>query len=543
MNPAGLSTGLCSKTERCGRECEQIANSCYASIGVLHIPAFNDVIDNWANWPIVGRLVPTQNQESVDRLGVRGGHGELVDDVATGAAAIASGFDVPPALSDERVERCFERALALTEAGGGSPEMRRSAAVEFIGNSVAKLAVDGALQVGEAWTAVLMSAEAIDLAPGAALLAVYLRALSSFEAAQLLPQAAMDLVLTLLVELGPARAGSLWVRGANGRMECVAVAGDAPQSRRMRDAAAAVANGEEYDSPHLCAVSIDRWDRPYAVLVARTCATGCARTTAWLREAAAALAPVFEREALYDRSAQREHELVAALERRLLRFGYDLHDGPLQEVAALAQDLRHAHDKISTVVDRGHRDRLKGRFADLEARLNGLDSNLRDLAHSVRPSTVVERPFEVALRSQVESLGRSSGITATCAVAGSTETLTDSQKIALYRLVQECLANVRKHSEATQVDVRVRARPRSIEVTVTDNGRGFDLHTEVQRAFAENRLGLAGVSERVRLLGGVVEIEASIGAGVTVRATLPRWRPARAEQPASPAPSTYATTG
>jgi signal transduction histidine kinase len=501
------------------------------------------VIDKWADRPIVSGLVPTQNQVSVDKLGAGGTHGELVDDVATGAAAIAFGLDVAPTLSDERVERCFTRALALTEAGGGSPEMRRSAAVDFIGNAVTKLAVDGALEPGEAWTAVLVSAEAIDLAPGAALLAVYLRALSSSEAAQLLPQAAMDLVLSLLVELGPARAGSLWVRGASGRMECVAAAGEAPQSRRMREAAAAIANDEEYDSPHLCAVTVERWDRAYAVLVARTCSTGCARTNAWLREAALALTPVFEREALYDRSARRERDLVAALERRLLRVGYDLHDGPLQELAALAQDVRHAHDRISTVVDRVYRERLRGRFADLEARLTAIDSSLRDLAHSVRPSTVVERPFEVALRNQVESLARSSAITATCEVEGNTGTLTDSQKIALYRLVQECLANVRKHSAATQVDVSVHARARNIEMTVTDNGCGFDLRTTVQRAFSENRLGLAGVSERVRLLGGAVDIEARVGAGVTVRATLPRWRPARIESQASPAPSTYAATG
>jgi signal transduction histidine kinase len=499
------------------------------------------VIGKWADRPIVSRLVPTQNQVSVEKLGVGDERGEVAGEIAVGAAAIAAGA-ATPALSDDRIERSFARALQLTDAGGGSPEMRRAAAVEFIGNAVTTLAVDGAFQPGEAWTAVLASADAIDLAPGAALLAVYLRALSSSEAAQLTPQATMDLVVSLLVELGPARAASLWVRSPSGRMECVAGSGDAPQSRRMREAAAAVANEEDIDSPHLCGVTVDRWDRPYAVLVARTCSTGCARMTAWLREAASSLTPVFEREALYDRSTQRERELVAALERRLLRVGYDLHDGPLQELAALAQDVRHAHRTISTVVDGVYRDRLTGSFSDLEARLAALDASLRDLAHSVRPSTVVERPFEVALRNQVDALAQTSGIAVSCELDGNMRTLTDSQKIALYRLVQECLANVRKHSRATQVDVLVRARARFIELTITDNGRGFDLRTTVQRAFAKNRLGLAGVSERVRLLGGAVDIEARVGAGVTVRATLPRWRPASVV-PTSPATPTFAATG
>jgi two-component system sensor histidine kinase UhpB len=103
--------------------------------------------------------------------------------------------------------------------------------------------------------------------------------------------------------------------------------------------------------------------------------------------------------------------------------------------------------------------------------------------------------------------------------------LTDSQKIVLYRVVQESDANVRKHSGATRADVRLRAAAAYVEATVEDNGRGFDVHSTVARALDASRLGLAGVSERVRLLGGAVEIEARVGEGVLVRATLPRWRP------------------
>jgi signal transduction histidine kinase len=478
----------------------------------------------------------------VDKLAGGVGHRELVDDIVVGAAAIARGDAVPAQPADDRVDRCLTRALGLTEVGGGMPEMRRAAAVEFIGDAVTTLAVDGAFQPGEARTAVAAAAEAIELTPGAALLAVYLRALASSDAAQLTPHSTMELVVSLLVELGPARGASLWVREPAGRMKCLAGAGEAPQSRRMRDAATALTNGEEGDSPHVCAVSVNRWDRPFAVLVARACAGGCARTNVWLREAATALAPVFEREALYNRGAERERELVAALERRLLRIGYDLHDGPLQELAALAQDMRHAHDQISAVIDCAYHDRLNGSFSDLEVRLGAIDATLRELAHSARPSTVVERPLEVALRDQVVSLTRSSGIVATFEVTGNVGTLTDSQKIALYRLVQECLANVRKHSSATHVEVAVNARARNVELTVIDNGRGFDLRSTVQRAFAESRLGLAGVSERVRLLGGAVDIEARVGAGVVVRATLPRWRPA-ATAPSSSATPTYAATG
>jgi signal transduction histidine kinase len=86
--------------------------------------------------------------------------------------------------------------------------------------------------------------------------------------------------------------------------------------------------------------------------------------------------------------------------------------------------------------------------------------------------------------------------------------------------VQEALSNVRKHSGATKVSVALRSTRTFVGLVVTDNGDGFD-----PRRLDHERLGLAGISERVRLLGGAVEIETSPGAGTTVRATLPQWRP------------------
>jgi len=90
----------------------------------------------------------------------------------------------------------------------------------------------------------------------------------------------------------------------------------------------------------------------------------------------------------------------------------------------------------------------------------------------------------------------------------------------LFRVVQEALSNVRKHSEAKGVSVLLSSRRTFVDLTITDNGCGFD-----PRRLATDRLGLAGISERVRLLGGAVEIETSPGKGTIVRATLPQWRP------------------
>ena len=203
-----------------------------------------------------------------------------------------------------------------------------------------------------------------------------------------------------------------------------------------------------------------------------------------------------------------------------MRLGFDLHDGPLQELVALADELRTASTQISDVVPDDFRQRVRGRFNDVHARLGALDESLRQIAHSIRSTTAVARPVADAVEAELNALETATGIESVLQVEGDLSSLSDSQKIVLFRVVQESLSNVRKHSDATKVSVSLRSKRTFVELTVTDDGRGFD-----PRLLDTERLGLAGISERVRLLGGAVEIETTPGAGTTVRAALPQWKP------------------
>ena len=123
-------------------------------------------------------------------------------------------------------------------------------------------------------------------------------------------------------------------------------------------------------------------------------------------------------------------------------------------------------------------------------------------------------------RRSCVALENATGIEADLQVEGDLSGLSDSQKIVLFRVVQEALSNVRKHSEAGKVSVVLRSRRTFVDVTVTDNGCGFD-----PRRLDADRLGLAGISERVRLLGGAVEIETIRASGRPCARRLPQWRP------------------
>ena len=456
-----------------------------------------------------------------------------VDALKTGVAAIVAGDPsvarswIPAARRvAERIDACEARAHAIAAAGGGTDVARRLAAVEFLGDAVAVVALDGAGIPGAARRAVIEAAPILELAPGAAQLAVYLRALANPEAAQLLPRASAEFIVSLLVELGPVSAASLWtINTGSTRPKCLTGAGDAACSRRMREAAAATIAGREMNSPQFHGVGVDRWDRRFGALVARGNAVEAARLRVWLREAAAALSPVLERDTLFESRAARESELVSGTERRLVRLGFDLHDGPLQEVVALAEDLRIAREQLASVLGGEEQALVSGRFDDFHARLESLDSSLRQLAHSVRSTSAVDRPLEDVLRNELYAVTSRTGIAGEFQLEGSPADLTDSQKIVIFRVVQEALANVRKHSNASHVDVRLQVKPNYVSVSIADDGCGFDGATTIDRALRADRLGLAGISERVRLLGGAVDIEARAGNGVIVRATLPRWRP------------------
>jgi two-component system sensor histidine kinase UhpB len=177
------------------------------------------------------------------------------------------------------------------------------------------------------------------------------------------------------------------------------------------------------------------------------------------------------------------------------------------------------------VVPEADRARVRGRFQDIEARLGALEESLREIAHGGHvASSVTREPLEETVRAELATFEKT-GIAVDFSPEGDFDDLTDSQKIALLRVVQEGLTNVRKHSGASSVSVVLRRTSEATELTIRDDGRGFDV-----RALGPGRLGLAGVGERVRMLGGEVEMESLSEKGATLWARLPHWRPPPTEE-------------
>ena len=144
----------------------------------------------------------------------------------------------------------------------------------------------------------------------------------------------------------------------------------------------------------------------------------------------------------------------------------------------------------------------------------------------------------VALRDEAAAFASRSGIAVDIDVTGIFANLTASQRFALAAVVREALANVREHSRASQARLRVRATAACIRATVVDDGRGFDVERALVAAAARGRLGLVGMSERVRLLGGHLAVDSRPGGPTTITVTLPRWEPVKAAPTAPVAAAT-----
>src|SRR3954465_12589299 len=134
----------------------------------------------------------------------------------------------------------------------------------------------------------------------------------------------------------------------------------------------------------------------------------------------------------------RPHEpgLAAANERLLVRPRVGLHDGPLQQVHALAQDVRLLREQVLMLTASEYREPLAGRFADLDSQLAELHPDLPDLAHSLEPRprpppeppSLLQQPLPTAIRRELKALARRTGISTSIVRDGSFDELSASQR-------------------------------------------------------------------------------------------------------------------
>lgn len=211
--------------------------------------------------------------------------------------------------------------------------------------------------------------------------------------------------------------------------------------------------------------------------------------------------------------------IMATGERDLQRIVLDLHDGPVQYLFAAISQLHLAAAKLDS-----------GSEADLRVRqglglLQQALSEIRDLIGTFRPPSFERRGLAELIEGLAVQHETLTGRPVDLMVDPQAGECSLPTKIAIYRIVQEALANGYRHGGATRQSVRLRRTDSLLQLAVTDDGGGFDtervLRFERNVAVEGGHFGLRGIQDRVALLGGSFSVRSRPGKGTELSVSLP----------------------
>jgi signal transduction histidine kinase len=409
----------------------------------------------------------------------------------------------------------------------------RTTALACAGELIAALAIERPWTPAEIDDIVLRIAEAVEAPVAEIRLALFREALSDPRLLGLPPALSIQTSLRILLAFAPVAAASFWVVNPAEAVRCVVRIGSG--ARRMRTAAEAAVRAGDAARGAATATAVRRWHRVAGVVAAYAPDGRAPEAGVFVREAARVLGLALERESLLGRGTERERSLVAAGERRLARLGYDLHDGPLQDVGAARRELFLLRDELARLLGAAaEADRARVHLDRLEEMVTGGELRLRQLAQSAESPAALSRPLRSQLEAEITSFVAASDVEVDVRLDGDLDSLTGSQRIALVRIVQEALSNVREHSGANRVRLVVERVNGAVRAEIEDDGHGFELERTLVRAAKRGRMGLVGMNERALLLGGAFDVRSAPGGPTRVAVTLPEWRPldaADADQP------------
>jgi two-component system CheB/CheR fusion protein len=211
--------------------------------------------------------------------------------------------------------------------------------------------------------------------------------------------------------------------------------------------------------------------------------------------------------------------VVGAQEIERHRISRDLHDMFGQQLTALRLNLSSVKEHL------GEQSELQEQLEQTQELAKQIDADLDFLAWELRPASLDELGLVAAIEGFIQDWSKHFGIAADFHTAGLAAIRLQSDiEINLYRIAQEALNNIYKHAEASQVDIILEHRDKSVVLIIEDNGKGFNPNEKIN---SEEGLGLISMRERAALVGGTLEIEATLGKGTTIFSRIPIQLPKR----------------
>jgi signal transduction histidine kinase len=211
--------------------------------------------------------------------------------------------------------------------------------------------------------------------------------------------------------------------------------------------------------------------------------------------------------------------LQNSIELERLHVARELHDGPMQDLYSVFYRLEELRGKIDP--------ELGARLEDLSHDIQGVVQDLRATAKELRPPAISNFGLEKAIRSHVEDLEQQRPeLKIHLTLAQDRQQLPEDVRLALFRVCQQALANVLRHSGATEAKVEFEIDPGAARLEISDNGQGFDVPPNWLKFVRQGHFGLAGAAERMEAVGGNLAVESDPPHFTRVRAVVPLLDPA-----------------
>ena len=205
--------------------------------------------------------------------------------------------------------------------------------------------------------------------------------------------------------------------------------------------------------------------------------------------------------------------IIETQEQERQRLVRQLHDGPAQSLTNLILQA----EICERLLDQDPK-RARSELGNLKTAVTGTFQKVRDFMFDLRPMMLDDLGLVPTLKRYVDSSVEKSGVPTSLTVTGNERRFTGYKEVALFRIVQDLLSNVRQHSHATRAQVLLDLTEDAVRASVEDNGSGFDV---AETLVAKKGIGLSTLRERVEMLGGQVQIDSAPGRGTKVSLVIP----------------------
>ena len=152
--------------------------------------------------------------------------------------------------------------------------------------------------------------------------------------------------------------------------------------------------------------------------------------------------------------------------------------------------------------------------------MDEIEKHLRRMSHELRPTILDDLGLIPALHAFMKNFKKETGIHVSLSAFAAVEHVNGDKRTVLYRVAQEALTNIARHSQASQVGVKIQKLDGVVCMKIKDNGRGFEAE-RVLYSKKNKRLGLLGMSERLDMVGGKFTVTSAPGRGTTILAKIP----------------------